>query len=85
MAAAAAAAVPPPHVAAGGATAPLPPAPERLVVAWQGRVPAAEACRLDEALQRLWPHRYPTVTSAKKAVRRREVLVDGAAAANASL
>ena len=71
--------------AAAAAAGPLPPAPARLVVAWEGRVPAADTCRLDEALQRLWPHRYPTVTSAKKAVRRQEVLVDGAAAANASL
>lgn len=70
---------------------PAPPAHPRpaeppKVVAWQARVPPLEqACRVDAALLRLLPHRYPSSSAAKRAVRRREVLVDGCPAAVASM
>lgn len=47
-------------------------------VVWEARVPPSPATPcLHEALRSLCPEHYSTATAAKRAVRRREVLVDG--------
>lgn len=62
------------------------PPPAQRSVAWEDHAPAARAdgdqggARVWELLQVLRPDLYPSVTAAKKAVRRREILVDGAPA-----
>lgn len=62
------------------------PPPAQRSVAWEARAPAtggdgsADGTRVWELLQALRPDLYPSVTAAKKAVRRREILVDGAPA-----
>ena len=73
----------PPGVAAAaiGTTAAAPVAAQRLV-AWEARAPPG---RVFLALQRLRPSDYPSVSAAKKAVRRRQILVDGKLAESPSL
>jgi hypothetical protein len=59
-------------------------APKQVV--WEGLVPqGSSAPCLHEALQQLCPERYATATAAKRAVRRREVMVDGLAIKDPSL
>ena len=60
-------------IAAGAAAEPPPPAPPPAdkAVVWAEAVPAACAgLRLHEALQRLQPERYTSITAAKMAVSR---------------
>ena len=68
-------AAPPPHAAATVA------ASAAQSLAWEARVPAGGgnggSLRLYQALQLLCPERYPSQTSAKRPVRRREIWVDG--------
>lgn len=57
---------------------PLLPASTAKIVVWQAILPSSgPACHLHEALRHLCPERFPSTTSAKRAVRRSEVLLDG--------
>ncbi|KAL4425263.1 hypothetical protein ABPG75_009279 [Micractinium tetrahymenae] len=80
---------PPPPPPPAARRNPRPP-PAQRSVAWEARAPAARpdsgagTLRVWECLQALWPDLYPSVTAAKKAVRRREIVVDGAPATPSS-
>jgi len=70
-----------PHPSLTPTTTPLPSTPAGggvCVIGRDGVLPGPEWVRLDEALRRIWPERYgKTLSSAKKAIRGRGILVAG--------
>ena len=78
------AAVPPPAVrppapAAAAAAASGGRALQRYAVCEEVRIPPGPSLRVVDALQQHMPQRYPSFSAAKRGVRRREIVADGAA------